>query len=148
MGRRKPASGVLVHLGQPTIVFLTVCTHDRRPWLGTDAAHAAIVKAWTAAQAWLVGYYRLMPDHAHLFCAPRDLAITLDNWVKYWKRILRRNTGHGDWVWQTGHWDTRLRRRDNYQQKWAYVRQNPVRKQLVEAADAWPYQGMLNVLQW
>ena len=54
-----------------------------------------------------------------------------------------------EYRWQEGKpWDTRLRRSESYQEKWQYVRENPVRKGLVENADDWPYQGMLNVLPW
>jgi hypothetical protein len=68
--------------------------------------------------------------------------------VKYWKRMFSRTARLHGCSWQTGHWDTRLRRTENYQEKWAYVRENPVRKNLVTRADDWPFQGMLNVLQW
>ena len=148
VGRRKPASGVLVLSGQPTIVFLTVCTRDRQPWLAQEDVHATLCDTWQKAQAWLVGCYLLMPDHLHLFCAPRDLTVTVDNWVKCWKRMFSRAVANPSWVWQSGHWDTRLRRTENYEQKWTYIRENPVRKNLVKSADDWPYQGMLNVLQW
>ncbi len=32
--------------------------------------------------------------------------------------------------------------------KWEYVRNNPFRKGLVANADDWPYQGVLNDLEW
>jgi putative transposase len=134
--------------GQPTIVFLTVCTHNRQPWLAQTDAHAILRDAWQKAHAWLVGYYLLMPDHLHLFCAPHDLTVTLDNWVTYWKRMFTRAATNPDWAWQSGHWDTRLRRTENYQEKWAYIRENPLRKGLVTQPDDWPYQGMLNALRW
>ena len=229
VGRRRPASGVLIFSGQPTIVFLTVVTRGREPWLTQPVVHRHLRETWMEAQSWLVGYYLLMPDHLHLFCAPRDLRFTLDQWVTYWKRRFKRKLGthpgrvsvlanpeHGGggtvqasgrmgsaephppevdawgvrfltetdlefrerWVravrhleadegrsskespppllgdpagyrWQEGKpWDTRLRRSENYQQKWQYVRENPVRKRFVEDASHWPYQGMLNVLRW
>jgi len=78
VGRKHPASGVQINLGEPTIVFLTVNTRDRRPWLAQPLVHECLCEAWRQAQAWLVGYYLLMPDHLHLFCAPRDLTVTLD----------------------------------------------------------------------
>ena len=146
--RKHLASGVY-HAGhQPTIVFLTVCTEDRAPWLAQDVVHPIIVDVWRAAAAWTVGFYLLMPNHVHLFCAPHDLAIPLANWVKYWKGLLHRRGLDPSWRWQSGQWDTRLRRSDNYHEKWEYVRQNPVRKGLVSRPDEWPYQGVLNELRW
>ena len=45
-------------------------------------------------------------------------------------------------------WDTQLRKGDSYAVKWEYVRNNPVRRGLVDNVDAWPYQGEMNVLEW
>jgi putative transposase len=146
--RRKPASGVFVSRGQPTIVFVTVCTRNREPWLAGSAAMEEVVDVWREATAWTVGFFLLMPDHAHLFCAPRDLDISLDNWVKYWKSLFRRRGLPPSWRWQSGKWDTRLRRSESYHEKWEYVRQNPVRKGLVTRPEDWPYQGVLNELRW
>lgn len=46
--------------------------------------------------------------------------------------------------WQTGHWDTRMKTYEQFQSKWDYVRDNPVRHKLVVRSDDWPYQGILN----
>jgi putative transposase len=83
IGRKIPARGVHIYSGQPTIVFLTVCTEDRKPSLADPAAHEHLRGAWQSAQAWLVGYYLLMPVHLHLFCAPHDLSFTLEKWVTF-----------------------------------------------------------------
>ena len=45
-------------------------------------------------------------------------------------------------------WDRRLRDSDSYEEKWEYIRNNPVRHKLVTRAEDWPYQGELNVLKW
>lgn len=45
-------------------------------------------------------------------------------------------------------WDTQLRAGESYDAKWEYVRQNGVRHGLATAANEWPYQGELNILQW
>ena len=146
--RHKLASGVFINLGQPTIVILTVCTDQHQPWLAQPTVHAALRQVWGEARAWLVGYYLLMPNHLHLFCAPHDLAIPLNRWVSYWKRRFTQRTRNPDWIWQAHYWDTRLRRSENYTNKWGYVAENPVRKQLVARTEDWPYQGRLNELRW
>jgi putative transposase len=147
-GRKHPARGVFVSLGQPTIVFLTVCTKGREPWLAQEHVHKSLCDVWSNANAWLVGHYILMPDHLHLFCAPSNLEVSLNTWVAYWKRQLSclhlPNTGG----WQRNCWDTRLRREENYSNKWEYVRQNPVRKNLCANPEDWPYQGELKMLPW
>jgi REP element-mobilizing transposase RayT len=184
VGRRHPTSGVHIHPGEPTIVFVTAVTRDRGRWLTQPLVHECLREAWWEAQAWLVGFYLLMPDHLHLFCAPRDHNLTLDAWVMYWKSQFKKklnarigrvrlppnpdlkktstdvpqsrfyteadeefqrkwirnsqmigmaNKGDSeggaslpaligkpaDYRWQEGKpWDTRLRRWENYEQKW------------------------------
>jgi REP element-mobilizing transposase RayT len=151
-GRKRP-----VHLpvrerhNRPVIVFLTVCTKDRKRILATEAARGVLVSSWRAAQSWLVGRYVILPDHLHLFCAPTDItAQPIAQWVRYWKSSAAR-----DWpqpedapVWQRDFWDTQLRRTENYDQKWQYVLENPVRAGLVPRAEDWPFQGELNILRW
>ncbi len=146
--RKHPARGVFISLGHPNIVFLTVCTKDRRPWLTRPHVHESLRQIWTQASAWLVGRYVLMPDHLHLFCAPNDLSFSLNAWVAFWKRRFSCLHLPGVGEWQRDCWDTRLRRGENYDAKWEYVRQNPVRRGLCAHPDDWPYQGELHVLRW
>jgi len=51
-------------------------------------------------------------------------------------------------IWQRDFWDTQLRKGENYDEKWQYVLENPVRAGLVKHSEDWPYQGELNVLEW
>jgi hypothetical protein len=46
-----------------------------------------------------------------------------------------------DPIWQRGFFDHLLRSEESYAQKWDYVRGNPVRAQLVEKVEDWPYAG-------
>jgi putative transposase len=147
-GRKHPARGVLISSRQPTIVFLTVCAKDCQRWLTRENIHAALKKIWPSTDTWLVGDYLLMPDHLHLFCAPRDLIVTLQRWVSCWKREFSCLHLPGAGAWQRDFWDTRLRRCENYTQKWNYVRENPVRAGLVKSPNDWPFQGRMNVLPW
>jgi putative transposase len=148
IGRKHPARGVHIYSTHPTIVFLTVCTKDRRPWLADNSVHASLCEAWQSAQAWLVGYYLPMPDHMHLFCAPHEVGFPLEKWVTFWKRQFHRLHEDPDCRWQPDPFHHRLRRQESYTEKWQYVRENPLRKGLVKNANGWPYQGMLNTLPW
>ncbi len=133
------------------IIFLTVCTDKRKPLLAHDDVHGLLLKSWQEAAAWQVGKYVVMPDHIHLFCAPGSLgSVPLTRWIAFWKsRVSQhwpRPTEHP--LWQKSFWDTQLRREENYDAKWEYVRSNPVRHGLVAQAERWPYQGEVNVLDW
>src|SRR5882724_4689803 len=74
VGRQTPAAGAHIFLGQPNIFFVTVNAKDRIPWVADATVQNSLAELWTKdATAWLVGYYLLMPDHLHFFCAPHDL---------------------------------------------------------------------------
>jgi putative transposase len=148
MARHIPAHGARIDPSGPTIVFVTVCTWDRRPWLATPEYHDLLRRVWQAAQAWIVGRYVLMPDHLHLFASPGSIQLPLDNWVRYWKSLFRKSSPIASQRWQTDHWDTRLRAGESYDARWEYVRQNPVRAGLVERTEDWPFQGEMNRLPW
>ena len=133
------------------IVFLTVCTKDRKEILNQSASHDILVTAWNTRPTWLVGRYVIMPDHIHLFCAPAvQPAQSLEKWVSFWKSVAARQWPDPTQlpVWQRHFWDTELRREESYASKWEYVRQNPVRAGLVTCEDDWAYKGELNVLSW
>jgi putative transposase len=147
-GRKNPSSGVHLQPDQPNLVLLTVTTEDRRPWLANAVAHELLRSAWQAATAWLVGDYLLMPDHLHAFCAPCDPSFTIEQWITYWKRDFRRRHGRADWRFQSRGWHHRLRTGETYAEKWIYVQENPMRKQLVKNMPDWPFKGMVHPLQW
>ena len=146
--RKHPAHGVLYIEGQPTILFNTVCTKDRQPWLANDETHELLKDVWSETSAWLVGRYIIMPDHIHLFAAATAIDIEFKNWVKYWKSQFTKRHKVADHRWQTDDWDTRMRSGRQYEEKWEYVRYNAVRHELVSSPEEWPHQGVLNELRW
>ncbi|MEY2541670.1 MAG: hypothetical protein QOI22_1272 [Verrucomicrobiota bacterium] len=148
IGREHPAEGVFIFRGQPTIVFLTVCARKRERKLASAPVHKALVKAWITSDAWSVGYYLIMPDHVHLFCAPNNESYSIEQWITFWKRQFRRASGSDAPRFQAHGFHHRLRRDENYGEKWDYVRANPVRAGLVANPNDWPYQGVLNELRW
>jgi putative transposase len=150
--RKLPAHGVLGSVGEPTIVFATVCTKDKRGWLATPDCHDLLRQVWREAAAWRVGKYVIMPDHIHLFASPAqedgNVAVSLEKWMAYWKSLFSRRKGDPNCRWQKSHWDRRLRKSESYAEKWEYVQNNPVRHGLVERAEDWPFQGEVFELRW
>jgi REP element-mobilizing transposase RayT len=150
-GRRHPVhKPIFNHGNQTPITFVTVNTHQRKSILAKRDTAETIVAAWKAAETWLVGKYVIMPDHVHLFCAPRDVVVELKRWVKFWKSTVSRYWPRPEEqpIWQLDFWDTQLRRGESYSQKWDYVWRNPVRKGLVQNPEDWPYAGEINPLMW
>jgi putative transposase len=150
--RKHPARMPLVERhNEPVIVFVTLCSKDRKPIFAYEDTVAAIVNAWREAKSWLVGRYVIMPDHIHLFCAPGVFPREpLDQWVRFCKNLASRNWPRPNEhpIWQRDFWDTQLRRHENYSSKWEYVVANPVRAGLVKSQRDWPFQGELNILRW
>jgi REP element-mobilizing transposase RayT len=97
----------------------------------------------------LVGRYVLMPDHFHLFVAFQPGQLYLSGWMKSLKNALSkavRAMGKPAPHQQDGFFDHVLRSSESYEQKWVYVRDNPVRAGLVRRAEDWPYQGEIHLL--
>jgi REP element-mobilizing transposase RayT len=150
--RKRPAHlPVLECFNRSNIIFVTVCTKDRRPLLANAAAHKILLASWAAASFFRVGRYVLMPDHVHLFCAPAANPVeSLARWVRMWKSLSAKNwpAAPGVKLWQREFWDRQLRTGDSYSAKWEYVRQNPVRAGLARKPEDWPFQGEIHVLEW
>jgi putative transposase len=146
--RKQPTHGVHARSNAPTIVFVTACSKGRQRWLACEHCHRLLREVWGQARAWFVAQYVIMPDHVHLFAAPGEMDVDLEPWMTYWKSLFSKRLGDPACQWQRSHWDTRMRTGQQYQEKWLYARDNPVRKNLVNCADAWPYQGELYSLRW
>jgi putative transposase len=146
--RKIPAHGILSIVGQPAIIFDTICTKDRQPWLACDAVHEQLREIWIQSDAWKVGRYVIMPDHIHLFAVETKKTIPYENWLRYWKSQFTKMHGVNGHRWQSHHWDRRLRSEEQMEEKWEYFLNNPVRKGLVEKSEHWPYQGTIYHYSW
>jgi len=146
MIKGRPRRLGLIYINQP-LYFVTFATRDRRriPSLGRaqavleQYAHCGITNFNVA-----LGRYVIMPEHVHLFVrGGRDF--TLSPWIGGMKRAISVALGSPQ-LWQPGFFDHVLRSDESYAEKWNYVRDNPVRAGLVKAADDWPYQGEIVVI--
>jgi putative transposase len=146
--RKRPIHGLIVTSSGPLIVYVTCCSKNRERWMANAAAHEAMRASWLATRGWRVGRYVIMPDHVHLFAAAEEDAGDLETWMHVWKRLVTGALDMGPGKWQNSHWDTRLRTQESFNEKWEYIRMNPVRKGLVEEPDDWPYAGELHPLAW
>jgi len=132
---------ILQRHGSP-LFFVTFNARKHMPILATSTVHERFIEfaRGAAARNISVGRYVIMPTHIHLFVHGTDEFI-LPNWI----RLLKRNLSHAIESppphWQEGFFDHLIRHNESYAQKWDYVRENPVRAELVKQADAWPYQG-------
>ena len=141
--RGRPARDGGIEGDPSAIIFITVCTKQRRPLLANDRCHQILRKLWSQGAHWLVGNYVILPDHIHLFAGrTRSNTCTLEQWVSWWKRETTCSLGlaRGQ-LWQDSQWDRRIRSEGSLSQKYVYIRENPVRHGYVSKWSDWPYQG-------
>ena len=154
-GRRHLRRLDRVYLPAP-IYYITGCVGDRDPVLASPRPAEILVQAWRdspAINGWMIGRYQIMPDHIHFFTAAggredgKDLSQFMSDWKRWAKRQIRAS-GLRSFGWQDEFFDHVLRSSESYEEKWEYVRMNPVRAGLVSNADDWPYQGEIHPLEW
>ena len=142
----------LLFVRSPTY-FVTTCTYKRRKLLATTAVHESFLqfaRQGPTHGAW-VGAYVIMPDHLHLFVATDDQTISLPAWMKSLKNAISKTLrldGVRSPHWQKTFFDHLLRSRESYSEKWSYVRENPVRADLVRTAEDWPFMGEIFPLEY
>jgi len=84
---------------------------------------------------WYLWLMLVMPDHVHVI-ATFDLSRGIRDTVSAWKRYQATSLGVS---WQKDFFEHRLRDEDAFREKAAYIRRNPVRKELVERPEEWEY---------
>jgi len=131
------------------VFYVTACTHNRKRILNQPIEHESFVEfasRSTQYGVW-VGRYVLMPDHLHLFITFGPDSISLSAWMKSLKNAISKclkSASYPPRHWQKGYFDHLLRSEESYDQKWLYVRDNPVRAGLVKTVEDWPYSGEIS----
>jgi REP element-mobilizing transposase RayT len=150
MGHLKKLDRVWV---DPAVFFITTCTRNRHAVLADEGIAEILVDEWMSARIrhqWDVGRYVVMPDHVHFFCSPRVDAKPLSDFVGSWKQWTSKRIGaeihQSGPLWQKEFFDHLIRSNKCYHQKWEYVKENPVRAELVKESGEWPWQGEVSDL--
>ena len=93
------------------------------------------VRRYHQLEHWWCELFLLMPDHSHAilaYPATPGMTITMRNWKRGTNRFQ-----HADW--QEGFFDHRLRTDSEVNDKWNYIRRNPIVKSLCATEDDWPW---------
>ena len=118
--------------------FITICCKQRGinqlclPDIGPALLESA--RFYMEQGKWFPFVFLLMPDHLHMIVA-FGFQHRIKTIVEGWKRYAA--TRHRV-VWQRGFFEHRLRGDEGFEEKAAYIRQNPVRAGLVQEAGEWP----------
>jgi putative transposase len=125
------------------IFFITICCQPRGE---NQLCHANVAeRLFTAARfywdrgLWGVPILLLMPDHVHMLAAFGP-DVSMKRVIRNWKRYA---TNHAGIRWQRDFFDHRLRDDESFDEKAAYILNNPVRAGFIERSEAWPYQIQL-----
>ena len=100
-------------------------------------------RRYHTAQRWHLKLLLLMPDHLHMLIGvPGDAE--LSKLIRDFKRIVTRLAKID---WQRNFFDHRLRHDESETEKFAYIRQNPVRAGLIGPDEKWRYALDANDLE-
>jgi REP element-mobilizing transposase RayT len=119
--------------------FLTWCVKDKEKVLGNGDYYNALKIAINQADRWHVECGVIMPDHVHLLVSPyrKDESVgKLAGFLKKRSKFIVK----GKWDWQPSSFDRLLRSNESAEQKWKYIRENPVRGGLVSHWQKWEYR--------
>ncbi len=138
IGRKSLPHGVPLHIDpRQELYFVSICCQQRtgEPLLQDNVPEKVIAAIDYNNQQgkWWVYLAVVMPDHLHFLVRfPGGLADAVKNWKHWTSRNLKIH-------WQRDHFEHRLRQEESYQEKAAYVLNNPVRAGLVSRWQDWPH---------
>ena len=122
--------------------YITINAEDRTgsPFITPQIAHALFdaLLFYDTTQRWVLWSAVIMPDHLH-FIATFNLTDGLKKPITQLKRYLSREFKI---QFQQGFFEHRIRNENEFAEKIAYIRMNPVREKLVANPDDWPYLWM------
>lgn len=99
-----------------------------------------LLYSYREQQKYLLHEFVVMPNHFHLLITP---VVTLERAMQFIKGGFsfqaKRRFGLTCEIWQTSFYDHRVRDGEEYERFRKYVRENPVRRELVEKAEDWPF---------
>lgn len=121
------------------LYFVTQCAIpiNNKSLVESTTAEALLqsVRYYHEHHRWFARLFLLMPDHLHaLLSFPGEVAMQ-EVW-RSWKRYTAKVTGV---EWQRDYFEHRIRSDESWEEKAAYIRENPVRKGLVSEAKSWPW---------
>lgn len=142
-----------VSYSNPSMVyFATLCTRDNKNVFPNRELAEAVVESlmWCRYNGWFRIYaYCLMPNHLHLASSPSNDGLLLTDTIGRFKRYTTRASWKFNFtgqLWQRSWYDHIARHDEDLLRICRYILENPLRKQLVESAEEWPYSGMIDTL--
>ncbi len=124
--------------------FITICCRQRGsnqlclPEVGQALLQSA--QFYADQKKWVPSLFLLMPDHLHMIVS-FGYEHVMTKVIAGWKRYTARQHGI---IWQDGFFEHRLRRNEGWEEKAAYILDNPVRAGLLAEGAEWPFLLRMN----
>jgi len=125
--------------------FITASAFERQTLFQSQRMAELFVKVlfdYRDQKKYLLHEFVLMPNHFHLLITP---TLSLERALQLIKGgfsyRVRKELGFGGEIWQKSFYDRRVRDVDDYFAYRHYIRQNPVKRGLANAAETYPYSS-------
>lgn len=123
----------------PATFFITInCQNRHEQKLTLGNVSSGILDSFIHYQnagKWFISLVLLMPDHLHaLLCF--NLEFSMSHLIKSWKRYTAKTF---EIDWQRDYFDHRIRSEKDMIDKWIYIRENPVKAELVDHYEKWSH---------
>ena len=126
-------------------IHVSICTDSKQNIFDSDAKAKIIIHELLKTSediGFRILCYCLMPDHLHIVLSPGDSALSLTKFLNIFKgrttTILREMEGFKK-IWQRSAFDHVIRADEDLRAIIEYILNNPVRKDMVEKANDYPY---------
>jgi putative transposase len=134
------------------VYFMTIRAYrNQSPFVRDDLNKLVldILREEQERQNCAVFTYCLMPDHLHFLVSPRQDGISVLKFTNQYKGKATNRSWTVGWqgkLWQTRYYDHIVRTEENLRAIAEYILTNPVRKNLVEHTEDWPWSGHMSPL--
>jgi putative transposase len=125
--------------------FLTAATWGRRSIFRAEPmSHLFLdtLQRYRAHHKYQLPEFVVMPDHFHALLTPAP-GVPLEKAVQLIKGgfsfRVKKELGSSSEIWGTGYTEHRVKDSDDYRHHVTYIHENPVRAQLADTADAYPF---------
>jgi putative transposase len=137
----------------PYVYFITICTFEKRNIFLNDRLNRKIINCLFRERDRLdikLYVYCLMPDHIHLLIQPKNKGVDISKFIGLFKSktdSICRDFGFEGKIWQSRFYDHIVRKKENLSDIMQYILNNPVRKNLAEEWDNYPYSGYVDYIE-
>jgi putative transposase len=127
--------------------FVTSVTDGRRALFQSERMARLLLNvlySYRSQGRFLLYEFVIMPNHFHLLITPAA-DVSLEKALQFIKGGFsyraKKEVGFNSAIWEAGFTNHRIRDAEDYQQHRAYIRENPVKANLVERCERYPYSS-------